>query len=181
MECKAALVEANGDLEAATTILRKRGVAQAATRSGRAAREGMIGSYIHPGSKVGVLVELNCESDFVARTPEFQTLARELAMQVAATSPRWVRREDVPPAEVEKERAIVRAQFEGSGKPAHVIEQIIDGKMESFYRDNVLIDQPSIRDASITVGQLVTELAAKTGENVVVSRFVRFKVGETES
>lgn len=181
MECKAALAEAGGNMEEATTILRKRGLAQVAKRAGRSTKEGIIGSYVHTGAKVGVLVEVNCESDFVARTPEFQTLARELAMQIAAASPRWVRREEVPPAELDRERAIYRAQFENSGKPAHVIDKIVDGKLESFYQTAVLMDQPTIRDGAVTVAQLVAQTAAKVGENVTITRFTRFKVGEAEA
>jgi elongation factor Ts len=179
MECKAALTEAGGDMEEATTLLRKRGLAQAAKRAGRATGQGIIGSYIHMGGKVGVLVEVNCESDFVARTEDFQTLAREIAMQVAASSPQYVRREDVPPEVVERERAIYRAQLEGSGKPASVVEKIVDGKLGSFYEQVVLLDQASIRDPKMTVAQMVAAANAKLGENVTVTRFVRFKVGET--
>jgi elongation factor Ts len=180
MECKAALTEAGGNMEDATTLLRKRGLAQVAKRTGRSTKEGIIGSYVHTGAKVGVLVEVNCESDFVARTPEFQTLARELAMQIAAAAPRWVRREEVPPVELDRERAISRAQVENSGKPAHIIDKIVDGKLESFCQTAVLMDQPTIRDGSQTVAQLVAQTAAKVGENVTVTRFTRFKVGESE-
>lgn len=179
MECKAALAETGGNEDEATTLLRKRGLAQVSKRAGRATKEGIVGSYVHTGAKVGVLVELNCESDFVARTPDFQTLARELAMQIAAASPRWVRREDVPGEELDRERAIYRAQFETSGKPAHVIDKIVDGKLESFYQSAVLMDQPSIRDGAVTVSQMVAQTAARVGENVTVTRFARFKVGET--
>jgi elongation factor Ts len=179
MECKAALQEANGDLEDATTILRKRGLAQAAKKSGRATSEGLIGSYIHMGGKIGVLVELNCESDFVARTDDFQTLVREVALHVAAANPEYVRREDVPAEVLERERGIYRAQMEGSGKPPQVIDKIVDGKLGSFYEQMVLLDQASIRDPKTTVGQMVQAAIAKLGENVSVARFVRFKVGET--
>ena len=178
MECKAALAEANGDMEEATTLLRKRGLAQAAKRSGRATAQGVIGSYIHMGGKIGVLVELNCESDFVARTEAFQNLVKEVAMHVAAADPRWVRREDVPPEAIEKERAIYRAQMESSGKPANVLDKIIDGKLNSFYSQFVLLEQPSIRDPNVTVGQLVAETSAKTGENITIGRFTRYRVGE---
>jgi elongation factor Ts len=179
MECKAALQEANGDLEDATTILRKRGLAQAAKKSGRATSEGLNGSYIHMGGKIGVLVELNCESDFVARTDDFQTLVREVALHVAAANPEYVRREDVPAEVLERERGIYRAQMEGSGKPPQVIDKIVDGKLGSFYEQMVLLDQASIRDPKTTVGQMVQAAIAKLGENVSVARFVRFKVGET--
>jgi elongation factor Ts len=180
MECKAALAEANGNLEEAVTILRKRGLAQAAKRAGRATAQGLIGSYIHMGGKIGVLVELNCETDFVARTDDFQNLVKEVAMHIAAADPRWVRREDVPAEAIEKERSIYRAQMENTGKPAHVLDKIIEGKLGSFYSQFVLVDQPSIRDNNVTIGQLVTQFTAKTGENVQINRFVRFRVGDTE-
>ena len=180
MECKAALQEANGDIEEATTILRKRGLAQAAKKSGRTAREGLIGSYIHLGGKIGVLVELNCESDFVARTDDFQTLLRELALQVAAANPEYARREDVPAETLDRERAIYRAQMEGSGKPPQVIDKIVEGKLASFYEQAVLVDQPSIRDPKTTVGQMLQAAIAKLGENIAVARFVRFKVGDAQ-
>ena len=178
MECKAALQESSGDLEAATTVLRKRGLAQASKKSGRATSEGLIGSYIHLGGKIGVLVELNCESDFVARTDDFQTLLKELALQVAAANPLYVRREDVPTDVLERERAIYRAQMENSGKPAPVIDKIVEGKLGSFYESTVLMDQISIRDNKTTVSQMVQAAVAKLGENITVARFVRFKVGE---
>jgi elongation factor Ts len=178
MECKAALQEANGSLEDAQTILRKRGLAQAAKKSGRSTSEGQIGSYIHAGGKIGVLVELNCESDFVARTEDFQSLLKEVALQVAAASPQYARREDVPAEVLERERAIYRAQMENSGKPPQVIEKIVEGKLGSFYEQFVLVDQPSIREPKTTVGQLLQATIAKLGENISVARFVRFKVGE---
>lgn len=177
MECKAALKEANGDLEEAVTILRKRGLAQASKKQGRSTSEGLIGSYIHAGGKIGVLVELNCESDFVARTDDFQGLLKEIALQVAAASPTYARREDVPADVLERERSIYRAQMENSGKPAQVIDKIVEGKLGSFYEQFVLVDQASIRDPKTTVGQLVTAAIAKLGENISIARFVRFKVG----
>lgn len=177
MECKAALKEAGGNIDEAITILRKRGLAQASKKSGRTTGEGLIGSYIHAGGKIGVLVELNCESDFVARTEDFQTLLKEIALQVAAANPAYARREDVPADVLERERAIYRGQMENSGKPAQVIEKIIEGKLGSFYEQNVLVDQASIRDPKTTVGQLVQAAIAKLGENIGVARFVRFKVG----
>ena len=180
MECKAALTEANGDMEEAVTLLRKRGLAQAAKRAGRATAQGMIGSYIHLGGKIGVLVEVNCESDFVARTDDFQNLVKEVAMHIAAADPKWVRREEVPAEAIEKEKGIYRAQMESSGKPAHVLDKIIEGKLGSFYSQFVLLDQPYIRDDKMTIGQLITQATAKTGENIQVKRFVRFRVGETE-
>jgi len=178
MECKAALAEANGNLEEATTLLRKRGLAQAAKRAGRATAQGLIGSYIHMGGRIGVLVEVNCESDFVARTEAFQALVKEVAMHIAAADPRWVRREDVPAETIEKEKSIYRAQMEGAGKPAQVLDKIVDGKLNSFYAQFVLLEQPSIRDPKVTVGQMVAETSAKTGENITIGRFTRFRVGE---
>ena len=180
MECKAALAEANGNMEEAITILRKRGLAQAAKRAGRATAQGLITSYIHLGGKIGVLVEVNCETDFVARTEDFQNLAKEVAMHIAAADPKWVRREEVPAEAIEKEKAIYRAQMENTGKPAHVLDKIIEGKLGNFYSQFVLVDQPSIRDSNVTIGQLITQATAKTGENIQVKRFVRFRVGETD-
>jgi len=184
MECKAALTEANGNMEEAVTLLRKRGLAQAAKRAGRTTAQGTIGSYIHLGGRIGVLVEVNCESDFVARTDDFNNLVKEVAMHIAAADPKWVRREDVPADAVEKEKAIYRAQIDKEEaerekkRPATVIDKIIEGKLGSFYTQFVLVDQPSIRDTAVTIGQLVAQASAKTGENIQVSRFVRFRVGE---
>ena len=180
MECKAALAEANGDMEEATTLLRKRGLAQAAKRAGRATAQGTIGSYIHLGGRIGVLLEVNCESDFVARTEDFNNLVREVAMHIAAADPKWVRREDVPTEAIEKEKAIYRAQMETSGKPANVLDKIVEGKLGSFYSQFVLLDQPSIRDPNVSVSQVVAQASAKTGENIQINRFVRFRVGEGE-
>ena len=179
MECKAALAEANGNMEEAVTLLRKRGLAQAAKRAGRATAQGAIGSYIHLGGKIGVLVEVNCESDFVARTDDFNNLVKEVAMHVAAADPKWVRREDVPPEAIDKEKSIYRAQMEKENKPPQVMEKIIEGKLGNFYSQFVLLDQPSIRDGAVTIAQLVAQASAKTGENIQISRFVRFRVGET--
>ena len=179
MECKAALTEASGDIEAATTILRKRGLAQATKKAGRSTNEGLIGSYIHMGGKIGVLVEVNCESDFVARTEDFQNLAREVAMHVAAANPQYVRREEVPADVLEREKAIYRAQMEGQNKPPQVIDKIVEGKLDSFYEQVCLLDQPSIRDPKVTIGQAVQAAIAKLGENISIPRFVRFKVGES--
>jgi len=180
MECKAALTEANGDLEEAVTILRKRGLAQAAKRAGRATAQGTIGTYIHLNGRIGVMVEVNCESDFVARTDDFNNLVKEVAMHIAAADPKWVRREDVPADAIEKERAIYRAQMEGSGKPANVLDKIIEGKLGSFYSQFVLLDQPSIRDGNVTIAQVVAQATAKTGENIQINRFTRYRVGEGE-
>jgi elongation factor Ts len=180
MECKAALNEANGNMEEAITILRKRGLAQAAKRAGRTTGQGLIGSYIHMGGKIGVLVEVNCETDFVARTDDFQNLVKEVAMHIAAADPKWVRREDVPAEAIEKEKSIYRAQMENTGKPANVLDKIVEGKLGSFYSQFVLPDQPSIRDNNVTIGQLITQFTAKTGENIQIHRFVRFRVGDTD-
>ena len=179
MECKAALTETGGNMDEAVTVLRKRGLAQAAKRAGRSTSQGLVSSYIHMGGKIGVLVEVNCESDFVARTEGFQQLVKEIAMHIAAADPRYVRREDVPAAVVEQEKAIYRAQFEGSGKPAQVIEKIVEGKIGSYYTQAVLLDQPSVRDQNVTIGEMVTQAIAKTGENISVARFSRFKLGES--
>ena len=178
MECKKALTEANGNMEEAITVLRKAGLAQAAKRAGRATAQGLIGSYIHMGGKIGVLVEVNCESDFVARTDDFNNLVKELAMHIAAADPRWVRREDVPADAIEKEKSIYRAQMANSGKPENVLEKIIEGKLGSFYSQFVLLDQPSVRDGAVSISQLVAQASAKTGENIQVNRFVRYRVGE---
>jgi elongation factor Ts len=178
MDCKTALTETGGDLEKAVDLLRKKGLASAAKRAGRATKDGMIGHYIHMGGKVGVIVEVNCETDFVARTEDFQVLAKELAMHIAAAAPLYVKREDIPADVIQKEKEIYRAQFADSGKPAHVVDKIADGKLESFYAQVCLLDQPSVRDPDVTIKQMVANAAAKTGENVTISRFARFKLGE---
>jgi elongation factor Ts len=178
MECKAALTEANGDVESATTLLRKRGLAQAAKKAGRSTSEGVIGHYIHMGGKIGVLVEVNCESDFVARTDDFQNLVKEVAMHIAAANPTYVRREEVPADVLDREREIYRAQMADQKKPAEVLDKIVEGKLNSFYEQFVLLDQASIRDPKTTIGALVTAAVAKLGENISISRFVRMKVGE---
>lgn len=179
MDCKAALEESGGDIEQAIAILRKKGLSQAAKRAGRLAKDGMVGHYIHMGGKVGVLVEVNCETDFVARTPDFQTLAKEIAMHIAAASPLVVRREDLPTEQIEKEREIYSAQFAASGKPANVIEKIVEGKLDSYYAQVCLMEQPSVRDPNVSIQQMVAAATAKMGENVTITRFVRFKLGET--
>lgn len=178
MECKGALVEAQGDIEEAITILRKRGLVKAADKGSRATGEGLVGHYIHMGGKIGVLVELNCETDFVARTDAFKELAKEIAMHIAAANPTYVRRDEVPAERLEQEKAIYRAQMDGSGKPPAVVEKIVEGKLGSFYEQNVLVDQASIRDPKVTIGQLVSGAVSKMGENITVRRFVRWKVGE---
>ena len=178
MDCKAALSESGGDMEKAVELLRKKGMATAAKRAGRATRDGMIGHYIHMGGKVGVLVEVNCETDFVARTDDFQALVKEIAMHVAAADPRFVSRDQVPGAELEKEKEIYRAQFAGSGKPAQVIDKIVEGKLGSFYSQICLLEQPSVHDPNVTIEQMLQAATAKTGENITISRFVRFKLGD---
>lgn len=179
MECKSALAEAGGDVDKAVTVLRTRGQAKAAKRAGRTTAQGVVGHYVHTGGQVGVLVEVNCESDFVARTDDFRTLVREIAMHIAAASPACVRREEVPADDLERERDIVRAQFKDSNKPPQVIEKIVEGKLKSYYSQIVLLDQPSIRDPKATIGSLVNAAIAKLGENITVARFARFKVGES--
>ena len=181
MECKAALTEANGNIEEATTILRKRGLAQATKKAGRSTNEGLIGSYIHMGGKIGVLVEVNCESDFVARTEDFQNLAREIAMHIAAASPQYVRREDVPATCSSARRTSIAARWPARTSPPAVIDKIVEGKLGSFYEQVCLLDQPSIRDPKVTIGQAVQAAIAKLGENISVARFVRFKLGETRA
>jgi elongation factor Ts len=178
MECKKALVEAKGNLPEAEIILRKHGIASASKKSTRTTRQGIIGSYIHPGAQLGVLVEVNCESDFVARTDDFQGLVKDLAMQIAAADPQFIRREDVTPAALEKERDIQRGRAAQEGKPEKMIDKIVEGRMNKFYEEVCLYEQPFIRENSTTVGDLIKSVIAKVGENISVSRFVRFKVGE---
>ncbi|HKS08200.1 MAG TPA: translation elongation factor Ts [Pyrinomonadaceae bacterium] len=182
MECKNALKEADGNEEKAIDILRERGLASAKKREGRIAAEGIVGSYIHMGGKVGVLVELNCETDFVARGEEFQQLVKDIAMHIAAAEPRYVAREEVPESVLEKEREIARAQAKNdpkmAGKPEQVIEKIVDGRINKYYEETVLNDQPFVKDPSKTVAELVTEKVAKTGERITVRRFTRYKMGE---
>jgi len=178
MDCKAALAESNGDMDTAVDILRKKGVATAAKRAGRATKEGVIGHYVHMGGKVAVLVEVNCETDFVARTDDFQGLAKEIAMHVAAADPKYVSREAVPADVLAKEKEIYAAQFAGSNKPANVIDKIVEGKLGSYYAQVCLLDQPSVRNPDVTIQQMLQAATAKTGENITVSRFVRVKLGE---
>jgi len=178
MDCKNALVEAKGDLEAARELLRKKGLAAAAKRAGRAASEGIVGHYIHPGSKVGVIVEVNCETDFVAKTAEFQALAKDVAMHIAASSPLYVSKDEVPAEVLDKEKEIYRAQAATEGKPANVQEKIAEGKLKQYYASFCLLEQPFVKDANLTVGQLVQEKIALIKENILVRRFARFRVGE---
>jgi elongation factor Ts len=178
MDCKQALNETKGDMENAVDFLRKKGLAAAAKKSGRVTAEGAVGSYIHGGGKLGVLVEINCETDFVARTDEFQELVRDIAMHIAAAEPRAVRREEVTEDLLERERAIFTDQALASGKPANVVERIVTGKMEKYFSEFVLLEQPFVKNPDLTVGQLISERVAKIGENIQVRRFVRFKLGE---
>ena len=181
MDCKSALVEAKGDAELAVDILRKKGLASAARKAGRAANEGVVGAYIHPGAKVGVLVEVNCETDFVAKTPEFQALVKDVAMHVAAASPAaalYVTKEEVPAAALEKEKEIYKAQAAAQGKPANVQEKIAEGKLKEFYATFCLLEQPFVKDPKLSVGQLVQEKIALIKENIVIRRFSRFRVGD---
>jgi len=182
MECKGALVEAEGNEDRAVDILRKRGLASARKKEGRIAAEGAVGSYIHMGGKVGVLVEVNCETDFVARSEEFLQLVKDIAMHVAATEPRYVSREDVTADALEKEREIALAQAtndpKNANKPEQVIEKIVEGRLNKFYEEAVLLDQPFVKDPTKTVGELVTDKVAKTGEKITIRRFTRYKMGE---
>jgi elongation factor Ts len=182
IDCKNALVEANGDENAAIEILRKKGMATAGKKAGRVTAEGVVGSYIHMGGKVGVLVEINCESDFVARGDEFQQLVKDVAMHVAAADPRFASREEVPAAELDKEREILMEQLKNdpknAGKPEDVLNKIIEGRLNKFYEDNVLVDQPFVKDPSKTIGELVTEKIASIKENITIRRFTRYKMGE---
>ena len=181
MDCKAALEAAKGDMQGAIEHLRKKGLADAAKKAHREAKDGVVASYIHPGSKIGVLVEVNCETDFVARTDDFQQLVKDLAMQVAAANPSYVSREEVPGAVVEKEREIYRQQMADQKKPAQVIDKIVEGKLEKFYAESCLLEQPFIRDPSgkTRLRDMVDQATAKMGERIVVKRFARFQVGES--
>ena len=177
MDCKNALTEAKGDVEAAIIVLRKKGVATAAKKATRATSEGSVASYIHAGGKIGVLVEVNCESDFVARTDDFKGLVHDIAMHIAATDPKFVRKEDVTAEAFDKEKDIYRAQAAQTGKPAPVIEKIVEGKMGKFYEEVCLLEQPFIKDQAISIKELIAQKVGKLGENITVRRFARFKVG----
>ena len=179
MDCKRALIEADGDLARATELLREKGLASAAKRAGRSANQGLVDAYVHFNNTVGSLVEVNCETDFVANTDEFRQLVKDLALHVASPSaPKWVTRDDVPTAVLEAEQKIAEAQARESGKPDNVVPKIVEGKIEAFLKDNVLLDQPFVKDDSKTIQQYLDEVSAKTGEKVQVKRFVRFKLGE---
>jgi elongation factor Ts len=178
MDCKKALTEANGDMEQAIVILRKKGLASAQKKAGRVAAEGMIGHYIHMGGKIGVLVEVNCETDFAGRSDDFQAIVKDLAMHIAAANPRYVRREDVPAEELEKEKEIYKDQARASGKPENIIDKIAEGKLGAYYQIVCLYDQMFVKDPSLTVEQLINALIGKIGENIRVRRFVRYQTGE---
>ena len=177
MECKAALVEARGDVPEAEVVLRKRGIASAGKKSERATKQGLIGSYIHHGGQLGVLVEVNCESDFVARTDDFQELVHDISMHIAAADPRYVRKEDVPADVLDKEKDIAQARALAEGKPEKILDKIVEGRLSKFYEEVCLLEQPFVKEASLTVGQLIKTKIAKLGENIGIARFVRFKVG----
>jgi elongation factor Ts len=177
-DCLKALQESKGDLEAAFVVLRKRGMASAAKKSSRSTNEGAVGNYIHAGGKIGVMVELNCESDFVARTDDFQDLLKDIAMHIAASDPRYVKPEDVTPEDLEREREIYKAQAAATGKPPAVVEKIAEGKMAKFYEEVCLLEQPFIKDQSVSIKELIAQKVGKLGENITVRRFARFKVGD---
>ena len=178
MDCKKALVEAGGDMQKAIRILREKGIAAAAKKATRTAREGLVGQYIHAGGKLGVLVEVNCETDFVARTSEFQQLVRDIAMHIAASNPLHVRSADMPEEEVAEESEIYRSQAQQEGKPDHIADKIVEGRLKKYYSEVCLYDQAFVRDPDITVEELVKSMVAKLGENILVRRFARFKIGE---
>jgi elongation factor Ts len=178
MDCKNALTECKGDIEQATVWLRKKGIATAAKKAARVTSEGSVASYIHAGGKIGVLVEINCESDFVARTDDFKDLVKDIAMHIAAADPKFIRKEDVTPEAYEKEKEIYRAQAASTGKPAQVVEKIVEGKMTKFYEEVCLLDQPFVKEPGITIHQLIASKIGKLGENISVRRFARFKVGD---
>ncbi len=179
MECKKALTAANGDLTEAEVVLRKQGIASAAKKSTRTTKQGVIGSYIHAGSQIGVMVEVNCESDFVARTDDFQELVKDLAMQVAATDPQFVRREEVTQEVLDKEKEIARARAIADGKPEKILDKIVEGRMAKYYEEVCLLEQPFIKENTTTIAELIKHKIAKLGENISVARFARFKVGDT--
>jgi elongation factor Ts len=177
MDCKKALSEADGDVEKAIDYLRQKGLSDAAKRMGRTASEGLVGSYIHPGGKIGVLVEVNCESDFVARTAEFQALVKDVAMHIAASNPLYLRREDVPEDVIEREKNIYEVQAREGGKPEKIVERIVQGKLEKFFEEVCLLEQPFVKEPDLSVNQLVSSVVAKLGEHLVVRRFQRYQLG----
>jgi elongation factor Ts len=181
MECKSALVESKGDIEEAIVVLRKRGIASAGKKASRATKQGLIGTYIHHGGQLGVMVEVNCESDFVARTDDFQELVHNIAMHIAASDPKFIRKEDVTEDVLDKEKDIQRARALAEGKPEKMVDKIIEGRMNKFYEEICLLEQPFVKEATLSVGQLVKTKIAKLGENISVARFTRFKVGDAQS
>ncbi len=178
LDCRKALEACGGDFESAVVRLREQGLAEAAKRIDRKASEGRVEAYVHPGNRVAVMLELNCETDFVARTPDFQELAHDLALHIAFAAPRYITREEVPPEVIERERAIYRAEALGEGKPEKVVERIVDGRMEKFYQQMCLMEQPFVKDEGRTVHDIISDVAARLGENIVLRRFVRYKLGE---
>lgn len=178
MDCKKVLTETNGDIEKAIDVLREKGLAAAAKKSSRIAAEGLVESYIHGGGRIGVLVEINCETDFVAKTDNFKSLAKDIAMQIAAANPVYVRREEVPEADLEREREVLRAQALNEGKPANIVEKMIVGRLEKYYKEVCLMEQPFIKDTDKTIGQIITENVARIGENISIRRFTRYQLGE---
>ena len=178
LDCQNALKETDSDIEKAIDLLRQRGLAAAQKKAGRETREGVVSSYIHAGSKIGVLVEVNCETDFVARNEEFQELVKDVALQIAAATPSYVRREQVPPEQVEREKAIYLAQAKELGKPAAAIEKIVHGKLEKFYQENCLLEQSFIKDPNVTITEILTQKIAKLGENIAIARFTRYQLGQ---
>jgi elongation factor Ts len=179
MECKKALTEAKGDVAEAEVVLRKRGIASASKKSSRVTKQGTIGTYIHPGAQLGVMIEVNCESDFVARTDDFQELVKDIAMQIAAADPQFIRKEEVTQEFLDKERDIYRERAKNEGKPEKMLDKIVEGRMAKFYEEVALLEQPFIKDNTVTIGQLIATKIAKLGENIAVARFVRFKVGDS--
>lgn len=178
MDCKKALAETGGDIEKAIDLLREKGLAAAAKKAGRITAEGLIDSYIHGVGRIGVLVEVNCETDFVAKTDDFRVLAREIAMQIAAAKPEYVRREDVPQEIIDREKAVLAAQAANEGKPVNIVEKMVVGRLEKFYKDTCLLEQPFIKDPDVTVGQVINDKVSKIGENISVRRFIRYELGE---
>lgn len=179
MECKKALVQSNGDLEAAAVLLRKAGIASASKKASRETRQGVIGTYIHQGSQLGVLIEVNCESDFVARTDDFQNLVKDVAMQIAAADPQFIRKEDVPAELIDKEKDIARDRARQEGKPEKILDKIVEGRLAKFYEEVCLLEQPFIKENTLSIGQLIAAVIGKLGENITVTRFVRMKVGDS--
>ena len=178
MECKKALTKTNGDMEKAMEWLRKKGIASAEKKSGRVAAEGVVEAYIHMGGKIGVMVEVNCETDFVAKTPEFKAFVRDIAMHIAAANPSYLNRDEVPAEILDKEREILRAQALNEGKPEKIVDRMVEGRVEKYYKDNCLVDQPFVKDPNMTIAQYVTQRVQMTGENIKIRRFVRYEMGE---